>query len=184
MVYVYRSQEMAKFYPRRFIEFWISNFLYSIMGILSLPFLYVWHGFNWKILVNQQFIGFIPPFIWFHTLAASLGGGMAYFTYLKLYRQDEIEERGYKLPDWIDMSHQFVIAVNRACVIAGKYGYYSDEHEWLKKNVVFDITYLINDFILTTLANISVETLQTRIQTSLKLFGIQESNFVIEVAKN
>ena len=88
---------------------------------------------------------------------------MAYFTYLKIYKQEEIEERGYTLPNWIDMSHVLVIAFNRASVIAGKYGYYSDEHDWLKKNVVFHFSYLVGDLITTTLANFNTEILKTRV---------------------
>ena len=82
------------------------------------------------------------------------------------------------------MSHVLVIAANRASVIAGKYAYYSDEHDWLKKNVLFDLSYLIGDLIVPTLAVVNIDTLQTRVRTSLKLFGIQESNFVLECAKN
>ena len=58
--------------------------------------------------------------------------GIWYFTYLKIYREEDLEAEGYTLPSWIEMSHVLVIIVIRAVVIAAKYSLHSDENYYLR----------------------------------------------------
>ena len=48
-----------------------------------------------------------------------------------------------------DLSHIIVIAFNRCVCIAVKYGFYSDKHYFLKRNVAFDTKFLAYDLIAT-----------------------------------
>lgn len=135
------------------MEFFSSNFIYQLLGFLSYPLLLLWH-LNHNIIVNQQFIGRITPgLVVQNMIAFSLGGGIWYYLYLKIMKEDELEERGCYLESYLNMSHIFFIVLNRAATIAVKYGLYSDENIELRRKIKFSFSMLISDLSIVTLAD-------------------------------